>query len=807
MNQLVQKSVIEILKNESQEKRIKILEIGAGTGGTTAYLLPQLYSQLIEYTFTDISPLFTTKARQKFKDYSSVNYRLLDIEKDPTLQGFKLHDYDIIIAANVIHATEDLAKSLSNIQSLLTSRGFFVLLEGVYPLCWLDLIFGLTEGWWRFKDSQIRSSYPLISVNQWQELFKQTGFKDVKTLSFEQEWLDQQGVMIAQNGEVLTEENPRNWLIFADCQGVAEKIGEKLQEQGDNYQLIFAQSFNQITDIQSLGQQEIFNHVLYLWGLDTPDIQDLSSEMVASESQKIGKNLLTFIQSLSHSFSLWLVTRDTVSVEENDNNSGLISSILWGMGKAIALEYPDSICQRIDLDINSSLDEQVEALLTEIQRDSREDQIAFRNGNRYTAKLAPYLPNRATQLTISQRGTIDGLQWQPLTRKSPQVGEVEIKISAVGLNFRDVLNALGLYAGEEQLLGCECVGEIITLGEGVSHLQLGQKVMSIAVGILGNYGTVDQSLVVPCPENLTSEEAATIPVTFLTAYYTLHHLAKIKKGDRVLIHAAAGGVGMAAIQIAQQAGAEIFATASLNKWDTLKKMGVQHIMNSRTLDFAEEIMTVTQGEGVDIVLNSLSGEFITKSLSILKDNGDFLEIGQAELTPNQIKEIKPEISYFLINMVQLCQQDSSLIQSMFKHLSQQFQDGILHPLPHQTFSFTDVKTAFRTMQQGKHIGKIVLKPNNIGNSSKEYPYQGTYVITGGLGGLGLRVSQWLIEKGIKDIVLVSRTPANSEQLKAVEAMQGNITILNADVAQKDQLKRVFNHIDQNLPPLKGLIQC
>lgn len=435
--------------------------------------------------------------------------------------------------------------------------------------------------------------------------------------------------------------------------------------------------------------------------------------------------------------------------------------------------------------------------MTEIQANTTEDQIAFRHGNRYVARLAHYSQESRTntpiQLAISQRGTLENLQWQSLTRRSPEIGEVEIRIHATGLNFRDILNALDLYPGDAGLLGCECTGEIVAIGEGVTDFKIGQAVVAIALASFSNYVTVDVSLIAPKPENLSFEKAATIPVAFLTAYYTLHHLAGIEKGDSVLIHAAAGGVGMAAIQIAQQAGAEVFATASPSKWEALRALGVRHVLNSRTLDFAEEIMKITLGRGVDIVLNSLSGEFMTKSLSVLKETGNFIEIGKSGLNTSQVTELKPNASYFLVDMVELCQKEPQLIQSMLVQLIPQFQEGILKPLPYQTFPISEVVTAFRTMQQAKHIGKIVITQNT------EFQYQGTYLITGGLGGLGLLVARWLTEKGIRDLVLVSRTEANSEQVKELEQLGANILVMQADVSQIDQLSGVLERIEQTSP--------
>ena len=236
------------------------------------------------------------------------------------------------------------------------------------------------------------------------------------------------------------------------------------------------------------------------------------------------------------------------------------------------------------------------------------------------------------QLVSTTPGILDGLKLQAMTRRPPGPGEVEIEVRATGLNFRDVLMAMGMYPGGQDALGVECSGKVTAIGDRVEGLQVGDDVVGIAAGGFGTYVTTDARLVARLPKGLGFEEAATIPSAFLTADYTLNHLARISSGDRVLIHAAAGGVGMAALQLAKHAGAIIYATAgSAEKRALIQSLGVEHVMDSRSLAFAEEIMARTEGAGVDVVLNSLSGEFIPKSLSVVKPGGIFLEIGRRDI--------------------------------------------------------------------------------------------------------------------------------------------------------------------------------
>jgi acyl transferase domain-containing protein/acyl carrier protein len=823
MNNLMQKVVLKALEKIPSGQKVRILEIGAGTGGTTSYILPNLNSTQTEYCFTDVSPLFTTKAQQRFQDYAFVEYQVLDIERDPKVQGFETEQYDIIIAANVLHATQNLRQTLAHIHQLLSSKGMLVLLEGTQPLRWFDLIFGLTEGWWKFNDTNIRSSYPLISANQWITLLNNNGFEQAVTLTPDDEFL-QQAVIIAQKS--------KNWLILADQQGIAQQLAERLRKNGDNCILVFiGEQYQKVSELEyeiaptNLNdfQQllDIFKNtpssIIHLWSLDTPEPLNLDLEALKNTTQINCGSTLNIVQSLVNRSvqlnSLYLVTKGAVSTG-NDRHISVAQSPLWGLGKVIALEYRDLNCKRIDLDPEANLVQQVQVLLTEISSQSKEDQIAIRNNIRQVARLVRY-PNQSDrlivpqdqpfQLSISEKGTLENLQLQPIIRRSPNVNEVEIKIRATGLNFIDVLDALDLLPFARDGFGVECSGEIVAIGEGVKGIKNGDAVIALAPSSLSQYVTVNAEMVVIKPEFLSFTEAATIPANFLTAYYALHHIAKISQGARILIHAAAGGTGMAAVQISQQAGAEVFATASPSKLEALKSMGVQHIMNSRTLDFAEEILQITHGEGVDIVFNSLSGEFIVKSLSVLQDRGSFIEIGKREIwTSEQLHQLKPNVNYFLVDLMTVAQEEPQFVQSMLVQLMQQFQSGTLKPLPYQSFPISQTVTAFRTMSLAKHIGKIILTQN------REFQYRGTYLITGGLGGLGLLVARWLINKGVRDLVLVGRSEANSsakEQIQELEQLGANILVVQADVSQREQLILVLEEIQQSLLPLRGVIHA
>jgi hypothetical protein len=328
----------------------------------------------------------------------------------------------------------------------------------------------------------------------------------------------------------------------------------------------------------------------------------------------------------------WLVTRDSQPVGPAEPLSGVLQSALWGLGKVIGLEHPELQPRSIDLSQDEDVQTQATRLRAELLHPGEERQIALRSDARYVARLQRCPEQRAAQeltlpagpyrLDSSERGLLDTLQLRPLERRAPAAGEVEIEVQASSLNFRDVLNALGAYPGDAGALGGECAGMVVGVGPDVTEFAVGDQVLAVAAGSLSSHVTTSVRFVAPLPSGLTLAEAAALPAVFLTAIYGLHHLARIQRGQRVLIHAAAGGVGLAAVQIAQAAGAEVYATASPAKWDVLRAFGVQHIYHSRTTDFSAQILADTDGAGVDILLNSLTGPaFMQANLAVLAQGG------------------------------------------------------------------------------------------------------------------------------------------------------------------------------------------
>ncbi|ALF53425.1 polyketide synthase family protein [Nostoc piscinale CENA21] len=642
-----------------------------------------------------------------------------------------------------------------------------------------------------------------------------------------------------------------SWLILADPEGLGQQLANQLQQQGADYILVSAGISYQKIDQQhyqidpsfpdhwqkliSAVSQHGISNIIHLWSY-----QEQSQNSLAALEQEQLLNCGSVLHLVQANFPtpprLWLVTRGTQAVDSTSLQPVQLSgAALWGLGRVIALEHPELQCVRLDL---AADEDNLQSLWSEICSPDAEDQIAIRHGKRYVARLTrrkaisdkdkqiAIAPHQPVQLKLSEYGVLDNLSLAAMTRRPPQSNEVEIQVQASAVNFRDVLNALGMlkdyYAenmgitqASELTFGFECAGNIVAVGENVDHLKVGDAVVAWVTthDAFSSFVTLPATTVEKKPTNLSFQEATTIPLAFLTAHYGLHHLAKIQPGERVLIHAAAGGVGLAAVQIALSAGAEVYATASVNKWEFLKSMGVKHIMNSRSLEFADEVMSLTQGQGVDVVLNSLNGEFINKSIQVLAHEGRFVEIGKIGIwDESQVKALRDDISYFAFDLGEVHHQHPALISPMLQHLIEQFQTGTLKPLPQTVFPLEQVVDAFRYMAAAKHIGKVVVSMPQITTSANEGQLSiqpdASYLITGGLGALGLEIAQWLVEKGARHLVLIGRSGVSvvaKQRISSFEKSGAKVLVLQADVSQPHQVAEVLEKIHSELPSLKGII--
>ena len=625
----------------------------------------------------------------------------------------------------------------------------------------------------------------------------------------------------------------RTWVIFGRPDGLGARLSALLEEKGNRCFLIDADR------LQTAGAepiQQVLRTIVPLTRHSASGIVYLAADFATAEPHPVAsiqrlqdtaaRRALHLGQALvgiewPRAPRLWLVTRGIHAIDPDDLPAPAQSTI-WGLGAGLTAEFPELVCTRIDID-GAADDAAVCALVDELLAPDSETQIALRKSGRRVARVVPlppepslaFTPGRPVELEISQRGLLDNLVLRPVSRRPPGAGEVEIETATTSLNLRDILNALGRGYPVGWPFGFECAGRITAVGTGVDNVRVGDEVIAFTPSSFRSFVTTRAEYVAKKPRHLSITDASTIFAPFATAQYAFHDLARVTPGERVLIHAAAGGTGLALVQTALNAGCEVFVTASPSKWDFLRQLGVRHVMNSRSLDFAREIMEQTGGEGIDVVVNSLAGEFIPKSFSVLRSNGRFLEMGKTDIWEHSdVEREYPHVSYLPFNLVDLCLENPSLAARLIREVLAGFEAGRLQPLPATVFPIEKTVDAFRYMAQARHIGRIVVAWDSSLKSTNSDRVQihsdATYLITGGTGGLGIEVAQWLAHQGARHLVLVARRAPAGQAESAIGELSRrgvHVRVRRADVSQPQDIAAIIAEIDAGMPPLRGVIHA
>ncbi|WP_260867609.1 SDR family NAD(P)-dependent oxidoreductase [Streptomyces sp. SAJ15] len=488
---------------------------------------------------------------------------------------------------------------------------------------------------------------------------------------------------------------------------------------------------------------------------------------------------------------LTVVTRNAVAVAD-DETPRVAQAAVWGLLRSAQSEHPGRFVL-VDLDAG---DEPEWASLLELD----EPQLAVRAGRLLAPRLerAPAgATGEAWHLAIERKGSLDGLTVAASDADRPLgADEVRVGVRAAGLNFRDVLIALGMYPGEAPL-GSEAAGVVLEVGTGVTDLAPGDRVMGLMTDGFGSMAVTDRQMVVRMPERLSFVQAAAVPVVYLTAYYGLVDLAGLRAGERLLVHAAAGGVGMAAVKLARHFGAEVFATASPPKWDAVRGLGVadERIASSRDLDFRDAFLKVTGGAGVDVVLDALAGEFVDASLELLPRGGRFIEMGKTDIRDPEV--VAREHDGVRYRSFDLLEAGPERIQEMLVEIARLIEEGVVEPAPIRTWDVRRGQEAFRFLREGRNIGKIVL------TVPAPLDPEGTVLITGGTGGLGGLLARHLAERhDVRHLLLVSRRgPAAEGAAELVAELAGlgcEARVAACDVSDRGQLAGLLDSLERPL---------
>lgn len=814
---------------------VRILELGPGNGALTRHsLLPLLAYERARIVVADTNADRISALSASLETHPGLEFAALSTATAGQ-ELAALGPFDLVVSANSLNGLQDAGPVLSGARRALVDGGLLVATEAL-PNHFHDVVFGLLGKRFSAVEKVGAAAGPLREPATWQMELSRAGFGDVQSLEAGKDGFS---VFIARSPS-------------AAAEGAAALTGDEATRH-----------FVEIISLAG-AESDLLNHLRYL----LPDGRYVSQ--VAAPANRVREVVLLLDADLNGTDPVSTLTQRIIAVRDllSDASTGIrlwivapggaralvgagpacpIATALWAASRTAANEHPGADIRLVDFEVSLRAESQAARLAAWIADPGLEQELVLTNeaaiALRAARGLAPGAASGSPHLTpgeigeplaaartlgLSRAGSLDNLQWRAVERREPEADEVEIEVAASGLNFRDVMWALGMLPAEAledgfsgATLGFECAGRVVRMGQGVDSFKPGDAVIALAPSAFSSHVTVASAAVSPIPLGIDATAAATVPVAFLSAYYALHHLGPLAPGQWLLVHGGAGGVGLAALQIAQWRGARVIATAGTEeKRELLKHLGAEHVLSSRSLSFVDEVRALC-GDGVHVVLNSLSGEAMERSLELVRPFGRFLELGKRDYYANTKIALRPfrrNVSYYGIDVDQLLRHEPELASRLMREVSDLLEARVLTPLPYRRFGAEAAIDAFRLMQHSGHIGKIVLMPPSAdtplqrrGDLDFRAAGAGAHLVVGGLSGFGLATAQWLAARGARTLVLVSRTGKASEDAAGVidELRHGGVTVEveACDVTDRAALQDTLARVRASAGPIKGIVHA
>ncbi|KAF2113891.1 polyketide synthase 1 [Lophiotrema nucula] len=810
--------LIELIGHNKPNMRV--LEIGAGTGGTTATILPLLQSAYSErmylsYVYSDVSAGFFMTAKDRFKDYPGVQYQTLDISQDPLEQGFEPGTFDLVIACNVLHATPSLQQTLKNVRTLMHPRGR-LLLQELHPATkWINFIMGVLPGWW-LGQVDGRTPEPYVTPERWDNELRSAGF-DGTSVSFPDGYLINN---IISSPTVADRNVPRVSILHNGSQeSDLLRIQNLLRSSGVD------------TGVCTLDDVPIA-------GQDIVSILDLAQPFLHDLDEQTFKRFRKYVSSLHKSGILWITGACQINCK--DPRFSMVIGLSRVLRSEMSLDFAVLEMDSFDDQAIETVPTVLDQFLGRLDEDhvNATSEWAVVNGEIFTSryhfihveKELEATPSRSSHKKLEQRrpGMLDTLYWKSSDDGPvPQEREVAIDVCAVGLNFKDVLIASGVVTEKSAIgrgFGFEGSGIVAAVGAGVSTCSVGDRVLFCCSGSFATRTVIDERLACVMPDTLTFEEAATIPTVYGTAIHCLVTAGHLRQGESILIHAATGGVGIAALYIARMIGAEIYCTVGSDAkrqflTDTFN-IPTDRIFNSRDSSFLPAVLNATSGRGVDVVLNSLSGGLLHASWNCVAEFGRFVEIGrrdfvgQGKLAMEQFLENRSFVGF---DMSAVIDKRPQMVQDLMVTAMRFHTQGYIKPIsPMHVYSTTNVQEPLRIMQKANHIGKnVVLMPDNFETieaeprrSRLQLRQDRAYLFVGGFGGIGKAMSTWLAERGVKQLIFLSRLAGeiSSEDpfRRELHALGCKTTVISGSVTNYEDVLKAVHATEL---PIGGVLQA
>ncbi|MEU5422328.1 SDR family NAD(P)-dependent oxidoreductase [Streptomyces sp. NPDC020667] len=846
-NRLAQALLSEVVRSWPADRPLRVLEVGAGTGGAAAALLPLLPAERTQYVYTDISPVFLARAERRFAAYDFVTYRTFDLDTGLEEQGLPEAGFDIVVAANALHTAKDLAAALRRVAALLAPGGLLLATESHDPYV-LAPYFGTLDSFWNRTDQDERPDSLLLPAHRWPDLLARCGFTDtVLTGDDAEPCRDAFSVILAAAPDrTVTAPPPATtapirWVVAAETTGelgLAEEVAGLLARAGSGESTARPVGDDAADWVpEQIRQGAALCVVLGEAASTGPD------DLVALTTRRAAL-LRTVAAACEHlpegaRTPLTVVTRPSGALPAPERTAATQDAAVWGIARSLANEEPRLVVRAVSLDRGGETATDALRLVRELLADRSETEVVITSsGGRFvpreTALPADHHTVTATgpqpfALDVRTPGLSYQLPWSERPPVTAGPGQVAIAVRAAALNYRDMMQAVGLLPAEavegtfsEAGLGLECAGTVTAVGPDVTGFRPGDRVFGLAPASLASHTLTAAQAVGHIPDGMSFTEAATLPVVFSTVHYSLDHLARLAAGETVLVHGGAGGIGLAVLQYARLCGAQVIATAGTPaKRELLRHLGVDHVLDSRSLEFATEVMELTDGAGVDVVVNSLAGEAITRSLELLCPGGRFIELGKRDIYENKPLLLRPfrnNIAFFGVDLTTLAF-DPRAGAKLFADVTERVHDGSYRPLPHHVYPAARVSEAFQLVQHSRHVGKVVVafdpldEPVRVERRTQapSLDPHGTYLVTGGLSGFGAATAGLLAERGARHLALVGRrgdeTPGAAELLDRLAGHGVQATVYAADVSDPFAMRSVIDGIDTGGHPLRGVVHC
>lgn len=826
---------------------LRILEVGAGTGGMTDWLLDVLPPESTEYVYSDVSAAFFPRARRRFESHGFLAYRAFDIDRPLDEQDFSPGSFDLVLAHNALHVAKDLKHAMSRLADLLADGGQLVAVEE-HDARNVAACFGLLDEFWSFTDSGLRSTSPLLTASQWEDLLRTSGFVEARSVGSEAgEPRQGPSILLARRTTApgrsptampVARTTGTRWVIAAERpEGMpARALAELLAQNGadDVRRLALTDDAEQWARADASGTSPL--HAVLL--LDHEQSATADAEAISELAVRRTAFLAAFARAYSRAQTpairaLSLVTRTGAALVASTAAGAAGDAVPWAAARCLANEHPALTVRRIAFEAEPECAAGIRRLALELREPTADDEILLTSVGRFVARVQALDTTRTTattsapyRLEVRDPGPSRRLAWVATALPDPGPDDVLIEVRAVGLNYRDVLESRGVIAptalrvsAGRQGTGLECAGVVRAVGSQVTDLAPGDRVCALAPQAMASHVAVVREQVGRIPHGMDFGAAATLPLVLLTVHQGLGHIGRMVAGETLLVHAAAGGVGLAALRFARPRGVEVIATAGTPaKRDLLRLLGVNHILDSRRLDFAEQIRKCTEGRGVDIVLNSLAGEALTRSVDLLALGGRFIELGQRDIETDSrlaMGLFDNNRSFCAVEIGQLLP-EGAVPRRVLADMFADIRNGTSDPLPYQSYPVSRVDDAFRALQHSRHFGKVVVRfdePPRVEQPRTQVTLDpdGAYLVTGGLSGLGAATARHLAARGARDLVLVGRrgrdTPGAASLLEDLAAQGVRTTVHAADLCKAQDVEEVVQAVESSGRSLRGVVHA